>query len=400
MARHSFAADPSSWVFTIDGTTGAAEPLAGAVITFWNQQTGGTQYTDLAAAADGSGSTTTITSGDGSGGTVVGSIPQFYGPNNVWGMWGSANGGPRQLFLASDLATYVQANTDTVATVQAGLSAHLAATNPHAVRLGDLTDANVGSATNGQLLSWDTATSKWVPVTIGGVSGTVLLATDQTITGTKTWNTGDVNKSTIVLLAQSGQVSDLMQAWSGAAQGQGGSPQRTFYLNEKGELRVITAKSDSVGVRIKGQTGQTAHVLEQTDISNNPISWWEPNGSWRAPNLGHTFAFSLGGVLSVGTGTHRIYNDTGVDLQIRSVRASVGTAPSGSAVTCDVNINGTTIFSTQSNRPSIAAAGNTSGRITNMNTTAFTNGQYLTIDIDAIGSGTAGSDLVVQVLAY
>jgi hypothetical protein len=59
-------------------------------------------------------------------------------------------------------------------------------------------------------------------------------------------------------------------------------------------------------------------------------------------------------------------------------------------------VNGTTIFTTQGNRPAIAAASNTSGKVTNMDVTTIANGQYVTIDIDQIGSSTAGSDLVVQ----
>lgn len=399
MARHSFGGEIAAWTFTV-GAGDVATVVAGATVSFWSAPTGGTQYTDLATNADGTGAVDHITSADGTGATARGGLPLFYGPNDVWLMWASANGGPRALMLANDLPTSVQANTSSLVSLSASLSAHLSATNPHAVRMTDLVDTNLGAATQGQLPSWDASTSRWVPVTVGGISGTVLLAGAQTITGTKTFDTGDVNSTRMVLLASSNQVADLFQAWSGAAQGQGGSPQRTTYLNEKGELRVIAAKSDSVGVRFKGQPSQTADVFQQTDTSNNPLAWMDSSARWRAPNLGHTFAFSLGGAAAVGVGAHRIYNDTGVDLQIRAVRASVGTAPAGSSLTVDVNKNGTTIFTTQSNRPSILAAGNTSGRITNHNVTTLEAGSYLTIDVDQIGSTTAGSDLVVQVLCY
>ncbi|MEO6513849.1 MAG: hypothetical protein ABIR37_04135 [Candidatus Saccharimonadales bacterium] len=106
--------------------------------------------------------------------------------------------------------------------------------------------------------------------------------------------------------------------------------------------------------------------------------------------------FSSSGLLMIETGLHRLYNDTGTAWTILSVRASIGVAPTGASVIVDVNTNGTTIFTTQANRPTIAAAANTSGKITNMNVTTVANGDYLTVDIDQVGSTTPGTDLTVQ----
>lgn len=127
---------------------------------------------------------------------------------------------------------------------------------------------------------------------------------------------------------------------------------------------------------------------------------WTRNssGAERLFEPGVLFAFSKAGNLTVGAGTHRLYNDTGSTLTLRAVRASVGTAPTGAAVTVDVNIGGTTVFTTQSGRPSIAAGSNTSGKVTAMDVTTIADGSYFTVDIDAVGSGTAGADLTVQVL--
>lgn len=116
---------------------------------------------------------------------------------------------------------------------------------------------------------------------------------------------------------------------------------------------------------------------------------------------GVLFAFSKAGTLATGVGTHRIYNDSGATLTIKAVRASVGTAPTGSSIIVDINKGATTptsIFTTQANRPTIAAGNFTSGKVTNMNVTTIADGEFFTVDIDAVGSGTAGSDLVVQVL--
>jgi hypothetical protein len=112
---------------------------------------------------------------------------------------------------------------------------------------------------------------------------------------------------------------------------------------------------------------------------------------------GIVFPFSRGGLLATGVGTSRLYNDTGSTLVIKSVRASAGAAPAGASVIVDINVDGTTIFSTQANRPTIAASGVTSGKVTNMNTTNVADGSYFSVDIDQVGSTYPGADLTVQI---
>lgn len=108
-----------------------------------------------------------------------------------------------------------------------------------------------------------------------------------------------------------------------------------------------------------------------------------------------TMAGSLTG--KVGPGTFRWYNDTGSYAHIRSVRATVGTAPTGAAIIVDVNLNGSTIFTTQANRPTIAIGATATNKIVNMNVAEIAPGGYLTVDIDQVGSTVAGADLMVQV---
>lgn len=107
--------------------------------------------------------------------------------------------------------------------------------------------------------------------------------------------------------------------------------------------------------------------------------------------------YSYTGTLALAVGAFRLYNDTGTAWTIVGVRASAGTAPTGASLIIDINIDGLTIFTTQANRPTIVASANTSGNVINMNITSIANGQYLTVDIDQIGSTVAGSDLTVQV---
>jgi hypothetical protein len=105
--------------------------------------------------------------------------------------------------------------------------------------------------------------------------------------------------------------------------------------------------------------------------------------------------FSKGGTLTVGAGTHRAYIDGG-NWTIISIRASVGTAPTGASLIVDVNKNGTTVHTTQSNRATIAASGFTD-LADSVQVSSVTTGDYLTVDIDQVGSGVAGSDLTVTI---
>ena len=104
--------------------------------------------------------------------------------------------------------------------------------------------------------------------------------------------------------------------------------------------------------------------------------------------------FSLSGAATTGTGTLRY--PISFPATIHNVLVSAGTAPTGADLIIDVNKNGTTIFTTQTNRPTIAAGVNASSFAIPDVTSLATN-DYITVDIDQIGSTIAGSDLVVVV---
>jgi hypothetical protein len=92
----------------------------------------------------------------------------------------------------------------------------------------------------------------------------------------------------------------------------------------------------------------------------------------------------------------RGYNRFGETFTTREVHISVGTAPTGSAIIVDVNVNGVSIFAAAGDRPQIAAGANT-GVSTTISTTAFEHDDYFTVDIDQIGSSFAGADLTVAI---
>lgn len=102
------------------------------------------------------------------------------------------------------------------------------------------------------------------------------------------------------------------------------------------------------------------------------------------------------GILAATAGTLRFYNHLGSTITIINVQADINTAPTGANVIVDVHKDGVTIFTTQANRPEIAASNNSSGAEV-PDVTAWADGSYLTLDVDLIGSTIPGSNLTVTV---
>ncbi|QKW17382.1 hypothetical protein HUT12_23225 [Verrucosispora sp. NA02020] len=79
-----------------------AQVSAGVTVTFWSDEQGGTQYTDLLDAD--SQATNSVTLADGSGVRARGQIPPFWGPDGITRMWAQAGSNPRALMVTTDAA--------------------------------------------------------------------------------------------------------------------------------------------------------------------------------------------------------------------------------------------------------------------------------------------------------
>jgi hypothetical protein len=201
---------------------------------------------------------------------------------------------------------------------------------------------------------------------------------------------GTATSPTVPALAGKVATTTTISAGTGLTGGGDLSANRTLAANFGTATGTIAQGDDA---RITGAE-QTANKGIANGYASLDSSGKVPSGQIVAVSRVH--AFSSGGPLMAEVGGHRLYNDTGVAWTILSVRASVGTAPTGSSLIVDINVDGTTIFTTQANRPTIAAAGSTSGKVTNMNTTTVAVGSYVTVDIDQVGSTTPGNNLSVQ----
>lgn len=145
----------------------------------------------------------------------------------------------------------------------------------------------------------------------------------------------------------------------------------------------VDASSGGGSGTVESVVAGTGITVDDTDPANPVVS---ATGSSSGPREA---LFKLSGTLTASTGITRLYNDTGAAWTISSVRATVETAPSGGTVVIDVNIDGTTIFTTQANRPTIADGDSTSGKVTDMDVTSVADGSYLTIDVDTATSPAA-----------
>lgn len=108
-----------------------------------------------------------------------------------------------------------------------------------------------------------------------------------------------------------------------------------------------------------------------------------------------TPTFTVVGTLTTGTDLSPLLIAP-FPITIKKAFARVKTTPTGAALILDINKNGTSIWNTnQGNRLQIAAAA-TSGSQTTFDTSTLAEGDYLTLDIDQIGSTVAGADLTAE----
>lgn len=109
-----------------------------------------------------------------------------------------------------------------------------------------------------------------------------------------------------------------------------------------------------------------------------------PQGVAGAPGV--SAVFTMQDQLAVYTGKSRFYFDNSYTLT--KIRASVGTAPTGSAVTVQLLLNGTVIATV-----SIPAGANTA--TATLSQTVAVN-DYATVSVTSVGSTTPGADLTVS----
>ena len=121
---------------------------------------------------------------------------------------------------------------------------------------------------------------------------------------------------------------------------------------------------------------------------------WTANGWENVAPSDSTVLYRRPGTLTVLAGADPMVFPYPVTIE--GIHATLQTAPTGTSLIVDVNKNGTTIFTTQANRPTVTVGSVvTSTEVTNMDVTELASGDELTVDVDQVGSGTSGSGLTL-----
>ena len=103
---------------------------------------------------------------------------------------------------------------------------------------------------------------------------------------------------------------------------------------------------------------------------------------------------------SATTGTGKIIFRMPYAMTLTAVRASVATAPTGSKLKVDINESGSTILSTKLTIDTSEETSTTASVPAVISDSALGDDNEITIDIDQVGSGTAGAGLKVYLLGY
>lgn len=142
--------------------------------------------------------------------------------------------------------------------------------------------------------------------------------------------------------------------------------------------------------------GTAAVPLSSGDSDRNTSDPWYDNN---VRFLSHCFEFRYPGALATSTGAQRVYNDHAAAIAVGRIRASVGTAPTGSAVTVDVVLHYDESTTEVLDTVTIPAGEHTAVTASGLEYSMINPGEWVTVDVTAVGSSVAGSDLNVQVWA-
>jgi hypothetical protein len=107
MAWYKYGRTPADWAFGVAVDNVTPQLVAGAILTAWSDDTGGTQ---LDMSLDGGTSTVSnITASDGSDGLIPGTVDEHWVQQLTYWIDGNAGAGPRTLMTTSDAAALAAA---------------------------------------------------------------------------------------------------------------------------------------------------------------------------------------------------------------------------------------------------------------------------------------------------
>lgn len=147
----------------------------------------------------------------------------------------------------------------------------------------------------------------------------------------------------------------------------------------------IAVETDTLKFKV-GNGVTNWNILPYATGATGSIGPTGPTGS--TGNYGMNPIFSRQGTLNVSQGTQRFYIERAGTVQ--TVRASVGTSPTGSSVQLAVLLNGQSML----NAPINIYPGEFT-RLGSIAQVSVLPGDYITVNIEGVGSVTAGANLTV-----
>lgn len=255
---------------------------------------------------------------------------------------------------------------------------------------GSVTNAQVSSTAaiaKSKLAALNIDDSDVVTISPSKITGTAVVTTDARLSDTRTPT--DSSVSTAKLQDNSVTTAKLVTAV------------QTNLTKASTSVQTVNSKTPTSGDVTLTAADVSAIAVSQKAVANG-VATLDGAGVLPVSQLpssvvtggGLLMNFEQIGLLATATGQSRVRFPKAVS--ILNVAATVGTAPTGSSVIVDVNKNGTTVFTTQSNRPAIGISANASSD-TIPDVTALAAGDYLSVDIDQVGSIVPAGDLIVTV---
>jgi len=216
----------------------------------------------------------------------------------------------------------------------------------------------------------------------GTAKDTVTVLSDAEVT------TGTLNDTLKMYYIQGG-------AWKKSAL----SAFRTFYVNNVNLASEVTGTLPITN----GGTGQTtanaalnALLPSQTGNSGEYLFTDGTNTKWTKDTFAMVIAMS-DETTNLTTGAAKVTLRAPFAMTITGVRANVNTAPVGSTIIVDINEAGTTILGTKLSIDASEKTSVTAASAATITDSTIANDAEMTIDIDQIGSSTAGKGLKVHI---
>ena len=144
--------------------------------------------------------------------------------------------------------------------------------------------------------------------------------------------------------------------------------------------------ADGVGVDAGGTTGQVLAKASNTDYDTE----------WLSLTTADIYVIVCSDeTTALTTGTGKVTFRMPTAGTLTAVKATVSTAPAGSALIVDINEGGTSVLSTKLSVDDGEKTSATAATPAVISDSALANDAEITIDIDQVGSGTAGAGLKV-----